>query len=148
MRKTRNALMVLVLVVILPFTGRSQTVMICFEDTQQKNYFLCMSEQDINDILTYGKIEWCKTENTENQKIKKCLLTSNNHSFSEIVLFSEPLEDSSTRIQCIRIEVCCYNNRTLYIKKGSEKLWWRATNILNCKEAEIDNLQTITQSAE
>lgn len=108
--------------------------MMCLEDTQQENYFLCTSEEDIIEILRYGEIEWAKVEKIEGEKIKKCLLTSENKSFSEIMLISETFEDSSTRVQCVRIIVCCYNNRVLYIQKASEQLWWRATNILNIAE--------------
>lgn len=135
MKKTTNALIaVLLLVVMIPNFGRCQTNNITFEVVKDKNNFICMSDTDIKEIFINGEIEWCKIESTEEQKyIKKCLITSENKTFSEIVLTSETFVEETTkkRLECVHIEVIYYDSRTLYVKKANEKLWWQATNLLN-----------------
>ena len=122
---------------MIPNFGRGQTSNnMTFEYVDKENHFLCITDTEIKEVFIDGKIEWCKIENTENEKcIKKCLISSDHSSFSELWLTSEEFVcgDSSetTRKKCVYIEVRYYDNSRLYVKKANEKLWWQATNILN-----------------
>jgi hypothetical protein len=135
----KKVVVVMVLVVIMSYNGRSQTDML-LEDTKIENHFVFMSEKDIENVFKNGQIEWATIESIDGQcYVKKCLITDNNNSFSEILLTSEifGIDNQKVRIECVYIEVCYYDSRVLYVRRGSKKLWWHATNLLNSAELSV-----------
>lgn len=125
--------MLIILAMVMPVIGLGQTTSLLLEDKEIENNFVSMSEQNMENVFKNGTIAWCKKEIAEeNCYVKKCLITGNSeNSFLEVLLVSEIIEDPDATVKCAYIETRYYDNRVLYVKKGSEKLFLQASNVLN-----------------
>lgn len=128
---TKRFLMVVVsLVVSMSVSGQCKIVSL--RDTKDERYSLCMPQQGIEDVLKNCTVDWCKfVKDEQNMYTKVCILQAkNDRNISRIMLISGTMEDSIQAVKCQYVEFS-YDDKVLYIEKADEKLWWKATNVLN-----------------
>ena len=134
----KNVVTVLVLVVIMSSTGRSQTPIVCLESIQKDDiYMLCISPKSIEQAFQNAQVESYKITESEDGYIKYCFLkVTDNGKFSQIMLISRPMRDITGRAECVYMEFF-YENKILYLPEKNEKIWWQATNLLNNAEIAV-----------
>lgn len=90
MKNTKNAsILIILLVMLLPILGQSQTLPLCLTDATIQDRFYCLPSKDVINLLSNSEVLICKIDSLENnQTAKNCILKLNDNEFVEAFITS------------------------------------------------------------